>query len=109
MLSAYRIMWLLVMFDLPVVTKAERSAANRFRLSLLDMGFSKAQLSVYMRFCTSYSQVSTYCQRVELALPEGGQVNILQFTDKQYGRIMSYQGRKAKPEKKAVQQFDLFD
>jgi CRISPR-associated protein Cas2 len=109
MLTAYRIMWLLVMFDLPVVTKAERSAANRFRLTLLDMGFNKAQLSVYMRFCTSYSQVGTYCQRVELALPQGGQVNILQFTDKQYGRIISYQGRKAEPAKKAVEQFDLFD
>jgi len=65
-------MWMLVMFDLPVVQAAERAAATRFRLSLLDMGFSRAQLSVYMRFCTSYAQVQTYCQRVEAALPKGG-------------------------------------
>lgn len=30
-LSAYRFMWLLVMFDLPVGTKAERRAATKSR------------------------------------------------------------------------------
>ena len=108
MLSGYRLMWMLVMFDLPVVTKPERKAANEFRLSLLDMGFLRSQLSVYMRFCTSHAQVQTYCQRVEDALPVGGQVNILQMTDKQYERIISFQGRKAMPAKKTPDQFDLF-
>lgn len=82
----------MVMFDLPVVTANERLAANQFRLSLLDMGFLRCQLSVYMRFCTSPSQAQTYCQRVERALPVGGQVNIVQLTDKQYERIISFQG-----------------
>jgi CRISPR-associated protein Cas2 len=108
MLSGYRLMWMLVMFDLPVVTQSERKAANEFRLSLLDMGFLRSQLSVYMRFCTSHAQVQTYCQRVEEALPLGGQVNILQMTDKQYERIISFQGRKAMPPKKTPDQFDLF-
>lgn len=108
MLSGYRLMWMLVMFDLPVVTQSERKAANDFRLSLLDMGFLRSQLSVYMRFCTSHAQVQTYCQRVEEALPLGGQVNILQMTDKQYERIISFQGRKAMAPKKTPDQFDLF-
>ena len=38
-LSAYRFMWLLVMFDLPVITKPERTAATRFRQWLLDEGY----------------------------------------------------------------------
>jgi len=108
MLSGYRIMWMLVMFDLPVVDRDERAAATQFRLSLLDMGFSRAQLSVYMRFCTSHAQVQTYCQRVETALPKGGQVNILQLTDKQYERIISLQVRLKQPAKKTPDQFDLF-
>ena len=108
MLSAYRIMWILVMFDLPVVDRDERAAATQFRLSLLDMGFSRAQLSVYMRFCTSHAQVQTYCQRVEVVLPKGGQVNILQLTDKQYERIISFQGRYKQPAQKTPDQFDLF-
>ena len=36
-LSGYRIMWMLVMFDLPVVTAPERLAANQFRHSLLGL------------------------------------------------------------------------
>lgn len=107
-LSAYRIMWMLVMFDLPVVTKADRYAATQFRLSLLDLGFNRAQLSVYMRFCTSHSQVSMYCRRVESLLPEGGYVNILQLTDKQYERILSYRSGRALAPQKTPDQFDLF-
>ncbi len=91
------------MFDLPVVERAERKAATDFRNALLDMGFEMAQFSVYMRFCTSQAQVDTYCKRVE-----GGKVNILTFTDKQYERIVSYYGRAHQPAKKSPDQFDLF-
>lgn len=108
MLTGYRLMWMVVMFDLPVVEKAERRAATDFRNSLLDMGFSMSQFSVYMRFCTSATQVDTYCRRVEQALPFGGRVNILQFTDKQYERIICYRGKVKQAAQKAPDQFDLF-
>lgn len=108
MLSGYRLMWMTVMFDLPVVEKAERKAATEFRNSLLDMGFEMSQFSVYMRFCTSTAQVDTYCKRVESALPQGGKVNILQFTDKQYERIVSFHGKAKQPANKTPDQFDLF-
>lgn len=108
MLSGYRLMWMIVMFDLPVVEKAERRAATEFRNTLLDMGFEMSQFSVYMRFCTGQAQVDTYCKRVEGALPVGGKVNILQFTDRQYERIVSYHGKARQPGKKAPDQFDLF-
>ncbi len=108
MLTGYRLMWMVVMFDLPVVEKTERKAATDFRNALLDMGFEMSQFSVYMRFCTSPVQVDTYCKKVESALPEGGKVNILQFTDKQYERIISFHGQAKQPAKKAPDQFDLF-
>jgi len=108
MLSGYRLMWMVVMFDLPVVEKAERKAATEFRNTLLDMGFEMSQFSVYMRFCTSPMQVDTYCKRVEAALPQGGKVNILQFTDKQYERIVSFHGKAKQPANKTPDQFDLF-
>lgn len=107
MLSGYRLMWIAVMFDLPVVERAERKAATAFRNTLLDMGFEMAQFSVYMRFCTGQAQIDTYCKRVEAALPEGGRVNILSFTDKQYERIVTYFGRTRQPQK-SPDQFDLF-
>lgn len=101
-------MWVVVMFDLPVVEKTERKAATSFRNSLLDMGFEMSQFSVYMRFCTSQSQVDTYCSLVEKELPVGGKVNILQFTDKQYERIITYRGKTKQPANKAPDQYDLF-
>lgn len=108
MLTGYRLMWMVVMFDLPVITKTERKAATAFRNTLLDLGFSMSQFSVYMRFCTSYAQVETYCKQVEYALPEGGKVNILQFTDKQYEKIVVFHGRAKQPQRKTPDQFDLF-
>jgi CRISPR-associated protein Cas2 len=108
MLSGYRLMWMVVMFDLPVVEKAERKAATAFRNDLLNMGFEMSQFSVYMRFCTSETQVQTYCKRVEGSLPGGGKVNILQFTDKQYERIVSFHGKSKQPANKTPDQFDLF-
>ncbi|HJW56545.1 MAG TPA: CRISPR-associated endonuclease Cas2 [Burkholderiaceae bacterium] len=101
-------MWIVVMFDLPVVEKAERKAATEFRNALLDLGFEMSQFSVYMRFCTSQTQIDTYCKRVEDALPTGGKVNVLQFTDKQYERIITFHGQKKMSAKKTPDQFDLF-
>ena len=106
MLSGYRLMWMVVMFDLPVVEKTERKAATAFRNALLDQGFEMAQFSVYMRFCTSQAQADTYSKRVEDALPEGGKVNILTFTDKQYERIVTFLGKTKQPANKAPDQFD---
>ncbi|PJK15061.1 CRISPR-associated endonuclease Cas2 [Lysobacteraceae bacterium NML07-0707] len=101
-------MWMLVMFDLPVLSKAERKAANDFRKSLLDMGFEMSQLSVYLRFCTSQTQLDTYARRVEAILPSGGKVSVLQFTDKQYERILTFHGRSRQAPQKAPDQYSLF-
>ncbi|WP_317850153.1 CRISPR-associated endonuclease Cas2 [Oligella urethralis] len=108
MFSGYRFMWLLVMFDLPVLSKAERKEASEFRMSLLDEGFHMVQFSVYARCCTSPKQIDTYCKRIEGALPAGGEVQILQFTDKQYANIITYYGKKKQPAKKILDQFSLF-
>jgi len=108
MLSGYRLMWVVVMFDLPVVEKAERKAATDFRNALLDMGFEMSQFSVYMRFCSSPTQLDTYCSQVEKCLPSGGKVHILQFTDKQYERIITYRGKDKQPGNKSPDQYELF-
>ena len=51
--SEYRIMWLLVFFDLPTETKKERKAAADFRKKLLSDGFTMFQFSIYVRHCAS--------------------------------------------------------
>lgn len=101
-------MWILVMFDLPVIQKKERKAASDFRNTLLDMGFSMTQLSIYLRFCTSHTEVQTYSKKIEAALPGGGKVHILTITDKQYERVQTYYGGKKQDAGKSPDQFDLF-
>ena len=44
--NAYRIMWVLVLFDLPTETKKQRSQANRFRKELIDDGFTMFQFYI---------------------------------------------------------------
>ena len=108
MLTGYRLMWMLVMFDLPVMEAAERKAATGFRKFLLDQGFEMAQFSVYMRHCTGPEQTETLTKRVQGELPQGGKVDILYFTDKQYERIASFVGKKRAGARKNPDQFSLF-
>ncbi|MGJ3629061.1 type II CRISPR-associated endonuclease Cas1 [Sphingomonas sp. MMS24-JH45] len=42
-LSGYRLMWIFVMFDLPVVSKKQARDATKFREFLLDEGFEMSQ------------------------------------------------------------------
>ena len=108
MLSGYKLMWMIVLFDLPVVTKTERKNANKFRKFLQHQGFDMCQLSVYMRFCAGKEQAQVYTRRVQSALPPSGNVQIIYITDKQYENIVSFSGPKRKPSNKNPEQFTLF-
>lgn len=107
-LSGYRIMWVMVLFDLPVLEKTERKAATAFRNFLLDLGFEMAQFSVYVRFTSGKEAVETLTRKVEKALPPSGKVDILQFTDKQYENIVSFKGRDRREQRKNPGQLVLF-
>ena len=91
-LSGYRMMWLYVMFDLPVGTRAERKAATRFRQFLLDHGFEMAQFSVYLRFAESKEAAQTHIDRIGNSLPKWGKVHIVTITDKQYANAHVFVG-----------------
>ena len=108
MLSGYRLMWMMVLFDLPVLTKQERKDATNFRKFLLDQGFEMCQLSVYLRFCAGKEQAQVYTRRVQSALPPSGNVQIIYFTDKQYENIVSFNGVARQPANQNPQQYTLF-
>jgi len=88
-LSGYRIMWMFTFFDLPVKTKQQRRLATQFRTSLLDLGFTMVQYSVYARPCNRESDIRIIKQ-IEFELPPKGKVNIFSITDKQYAAMMVY-------------------
>jgi CRISPR-associated protein Cas2 len=107
-LSGYRLMWIFVMFDLPVTTKDQARAATKFRDFLLDEGFEKSQFSVYARFCNGKEQFETYMRRVESSLPDRGDVHILSFTDRQYENIVRFSGQRRRRQRKNPDQLALF-
>jgi CRISPR-associated protein Cas2 len=107
-LSGYRIVWLFVLFDLPVGTKKERKAAAKFRLSLLDQGFEMTQFSVYLKFCAGKEHSDAVARRVESGMPVSGKVHLVEITDKQYENIRTYRGKKREPSPKNPNQLALF-
>lgn len=107
-LNAYQIMWLFIFFDLPVTTKTRRKRATRFRNSLLKDGFTMMQYSVYTRHCASRQSMNVHIKRVKGFVPPEGHVSILKVTDKQYGRIDNFWGKKTKPVEKPPPQLEMF-
>jgi CRISPR-associated protein Cas2 len=93
LVSGFRAMWVIVLFDLPVGTKPERKRATGFRKALLEDGFTRMQYSVYMRPCASEESADTHRNRIQAALPPRGAVRILLITDRQFSRILCFDGK----------------
>jgi len=107
-LSGFKAMWVLVMFDLPVTRKTQRKAATGFRKFLLKTGFDMIQFSVYSRPCPSDENATVHVDRVKSNLPPNGQVRILKFTDKQYGRMECFLSRTVSHPESQPDQLQLF-
>ena len=106
--SEYRIMWVLVLFDLPTETKKEKKAYSDFRKHLQRDGFTMFQFSIYVRHCASQENAEVHIKRVKSFLPEHGQIGIMCITDKQFGNIELFYGKKVQPPNTPAQQLELF-
>lgn len=106
--SEYRIMWVLVFFDLPTDTKKERKAAAEFRKKLLNDGFTMFQFSIYLRHCASMENAEVHIKRVKSILPEHGEVGIMCVTDKQFGSMEIFHNKKVETASTPGQQLELF-
>lgn len=107
-LSEYRIMWILVFFDLPTETKKDKKAYQLFRKNLQRDGFTMFQFSIYVRHCASRENMDVHIKRVKAFLPEYGKIGILTITDKQFGDMDIFYGKKAQVEKHQPIQLELF-
>ena len=95
-------------FDLPTETKKDRKIYSEFRKKLLKDGFTMFQFSIYLRHCASAENADVHIKRVRNSLPLYGSVGILRVTDKQFGEIELYNGRKPQEVKTGGQQLELF-
>ena len=98
--SEYRIMWVLVLFDLPTETKKDKRAYADFRKNLQKDGFTMFQFSIYVRHCASSENAAVHIKRVKSFLPEYGQIGI--------GDIELFYGKKIQMVNTPGQQLELF-
>ena len=108
MISEWRSMWMLVMFDLPTDTKIDKRNYRQFRNLLLDEGFSMLQFSVYGRHCATRERVESKEKRIEIRVPPRGEVRILTVTDAQFARMRIYQKTRRKAAERPAEQLEFW-
>jgi CRISPR-associated protein Cas2 len=102
-------MRMMVFFDLPVVTKAERRAYTQFRRFLLNDGYDMIQFSVYGRILNGNDAEEKHMKRLVANLPSEGSIRVLTVTEKQYASMKLLIGLPLFQEKQvSAQQIVLF-
>lgn len=93
--SPYNFMRLLLFFDLPMNTKAERIIYSKFRKTLISDGFIMLQFSVYVKIFPNRDSLMQYTERLKRNLPSKGSIRIMAVTEKQYGNMQVLVGGKS--------------
>lgn len=106
--SRYQAMWLFVMFDLPVRTKAERRRYAQFRKHLLGEGFLSLQYSVYARYFESEEASAGCRRRVAARVPADGRVRLVHITDIQFAKMSVFFGKCIEQPEQPPEQLLLF-
>lgn len=107
-LNAYHIMWIFVMFDLPVKLKKDQKQAALFKKNLEKDGFVMHQFSVYTRYCASLESAQVHIKRVRSFAPDNGHISIITITDKQYSNIINIWDTIEKKHKPIPLQLEFF-
>lgn len=80
-------MRVIVFFDLPVTTSAERREAARFRKGLVKDGFLMMQESVYCKLALNPTAANSIKDAVRARRPSKGLIQMLVVTEKQFSRM----------------------
>jgi len=104
----WRSMWIIAMFDLPTDTPKARKAYAQFRKTLIEDGFTMMQYSVYSRHCASIENAEVHVKRMGDQVPSQGEVRFLVITDRQFGRIRVFVGKKRQPSEPSPSQLEFF-
>jgi len=80
-------MRVLVFFDLPVTTAANKRAYTEFRKFLLKSGYMMVQESVYCKLAQNSSVADSLVSNIKKNKPPAGLVQVLRVTEKQYTKM----------------------
>ena len=82
-----RFMRVIVFFDLPVGTAAERREYARFRKGLVKDGFLMMQESAYCKLALNPTAAKSIMDAVRARKPAEGLIQMLVVTEKQFSRM----------------------
>lgn len=85
-------MRLIVFFDLPVVTAAQRKGYRLFRKFLIKDGYLMMQESVYSKMVLDGAAADSAIARMKRNRPPQGLVQVLKVTEKQYSGLIEIAG-----------------
>lgn len=80
-------MRMIVFFDLPTETSAERRNYRRFRKFLMQSGFLMLQESVYCKLLLNGSAQAAMAESIRRNKPPKGIVQMLTITEKQFSKM----------------------
>ncbi len=110
-MSAFRIMWLMLMFDLPTKTKKQKKKYHWFHQKLEKEGYTMIQYSIYGKIFSSVESANLGKKRIKDFIKtniKNGNIRILMFTDKQFASMDIIIGKKNTEEKNEPKQLLLF-
>ena len=88
-------MRVIVMFDLPVITTADRKEYTRFRKYLVKSGFLMMQESIYCKLAQNQTAADWIVDSIKKNKPPKGIVQVMKITEKQYSRMECIVGSSA--------------
>lgn len=102
-------MWVIAVYDCPMIEREERRDYTLFRKSLLQENFFQLQNSLYVRHFPTMAVAEATIQRIRLGIPAGAQVAFFLVTDKQYAMTREFFGQKpARKKPNLPEQIELF-
>lgn len=101
-------MRLIVLFDLPVNTKANRKRYQAFHKFLVKDGYTMMQFSVYSRIADGLDGIDKHLNRLRANAPAKGNIRVMTVTEKQYSSMLFLVGKPSPQEKKVGAQLQLW-
>lgn len=100
-----RFMRMILFFDLPSVTDADKRIYRQFVKRLAKEGFGMLQESVYTKLGTTQTVVHSTIARLRKVMPREGMVSVLVVTERQFASMEHLLGS---PESDIVDSVDRF-
>lgn len=92
----FRIMRMIIMFDLPMETSKDKRNYRKFRKFLIENGYSMMQYSIYSKIILNRSVLNYQKLKIYENAPPKGYVDSLVVTEKQYVNMETIVGDAAR-------------